>query len=219
MWPTICIDNFFSNQKEILKFAKSLDYAPSRNGHWPGERTKPLHELDPIFFNHITLKIVASLYPNEWENISWKATSYFQKIDSRWKGPGWVHQDVHKQISSVIYLNGDTNCGTVLYKPNTHNTIPSVNEIKNLANLNPIKMKSNDYKKALEEHNKKFTQTVVFNSEINRCIIFDSYQYHAVDNFNVSNKDERITIITFFDSIYRCDGKPLNPHAGESCRI
>ena len=219
IWPTICIDDFFTNPKEIVEYARTLKYKPSEHGAWPGERSEPLHKLDNDFFNHLTTKMVAALYPNEWRDIGWSADSYFQRTGSKWKGPGWVHKDVHNQFSSIVYLDGDTDCGTSLYKENTHETVPLINKIKNSCNLNPSKMKNIEYKKALERHNKKFTKTISFNSEINRCLMFDSYQYHAVDDFNKSNSSERITIITFFKSIFRPDGKPLNPHAGESCRI
>ncbi len=219
MWPTICIDNFFNNPKQVLEYSKTLKYTPAEKGNWPGVRSKAIHEIDNDFYTHIATKMIAALYPNEWQDIGWLANSYFQKIDSRWRGPGWVHKDVHQQFSSIIYLSGDTSCGTSLYKENTHETVPLVNNMKTSSNLKPSKMKTAEYKKELEKHNNKFTKTVSFNSEINRCIMFDSYQYHAVDNFNKDDDNERVTIITFFNSIFRHDGKPLNPHAGESSRI
>lgn len=218
MWPTICIDDFFTNPKEILDYAKTLEYTPSADGTWPGARSKPLHQLDNNFFSHVTGKMLAALYPNEWRELSWHADSYFQKIDSRWKGQGWVHKDVGKEISSIIYLSDNVDCGTSLYKQITYKSLPLENNKTNY-NLNPETMKSNKYKKDLMEHNKDYRKTVSFKSEFNRCIMFDSYQYHAVDDFNKDDSKERITIITFFDSITRSNRTAVKPHAGESRRL
>ena len=45
-------------------------------------------------------------------------------------------------------------------------------------------------------------------------ILFDGSQYHGVDNYGNDNK-ERLTLITFFESVKRVDNKPLKFHALE----
>ena len=32
--------------------------------------------------------------------------------------------------------------------------------------------------------------------------MFDSYNFHAVDNYGTNDDSERLTLITFFDDIY-----------------
>ena len=68
LWPNFCIDNFFQNPDSVLDFAKTLKFYKT-NGTYPGERTKPLHEIDHDFFLNVTKKIVACLYPNDVKNI------------------------------------------------------------------------------------------------------------------------------------------------------
>ena len=49
--------------------------------------------------------------------------------------------------------------------------------------------------------------------------MFDSSQYHAANNYNNSKQGERLTLITFFNSIKRNDGQQLKYHATEAKRI
>jgi hypothetical protein len=219
IWPTLCIDNFFPNLNEIIKFCKTLSYAPANNGEWPGERTKKIHLIDPDFFNYSTSKMIASLYPNDWRNMSWSAVSSFQKIKGSWQEEGWVHQDV-TEISCIIYLDGDENCGTSLFKQITHQSIDIKRQgIRKDGNLDSDKIKTKEYKEARKKSNQRFKKTISFDSIPNRCIMFDSSQYHAVNNYNNSKQGERLTLVTFFDSIKRNDGQQLKYHTIEAKRI
>ena len=219
IFPTLCIDNFFTNLNEIIKFSKTLSYAPASNGEWPGERTEKIHLIDLDFFNYCTSKMIASLYPNDWRDMSWSASSSFQRIKGSWQEEGWVHQDVD-EVSCIIYLDGDENCGTSLFKPTTHQSIDIKKQnIKKDGNLNPDKIKTKDYKQAREKSNQRFKKTISFDSIPNRCIMFDSSQYHAVNKYNNSKQKERLTLITFFHSIQRNDGQQLKYHAAEAKRI
>ena len=47
IFPILCQDDFFDNPDEIREYALSLDYKSDENGHWPGVRTRPLHEINP----------------------------------------------------------------------------------------------------------------------------------------------------------------------------
>ena len=219
IWPTLCIDNFFSNLNEIIKFSKTLSYTPANNGEWPGERSKRIHSIDPDFFNYSTSKMVASLYPNDWRNMSWSALSSFQRIKGSWQEEGWVHQDIN-EVSCIIYLDGDENWGTSLFKQITHKSIDTKKqEIKRDGNLNSDKIKTKDYKDARKKSNQGFKKTISFDFIPNRCIMFDSSQYHAVNNYNNSKQGERLTLVTFFDSIKRNDGQQLKYHTIEAKRI
>ena len=219
IFPTLCIDNFFTNLNEIIKFSKSLSYAPDINGKYPGERTKEIHLIDLDFFNYCTSKMIASLYPNDWRNMSWSASSTFQKIKGLWQEEGWVHQDV-TEISCIIYLEGDENCGTSLFKQITHQSMDIKSQgIRQDGNLDLNKIKTKEYKEARKKSNQRFKKTINFDSIPNRCIMFDSSQYHAANNYNNSKQGERLTLITFFNSIKRNDGQQLKYHTTEARRI
>jgi hypothetical protein len=60
----------------------------------------------------------------------------------------------------------------------------------------------------------KKTLELLFFSLKNRMVLFDSFHFHAVNNFGKKQK-ERLTLITFFESINRLDGDPLKFHVNE----
>lgn len=219
IWPTICNDDFFINLKEVVKFASSLPYKSAPGGEWPGERSPFIHTLDSDFFHQVGSKIISLLYPNEWTSLCWNAEMTFQKIDSRWQGEGWVHQDSpNKELSCIIYLDGDENCGTSLYKQIHHASIANhLYKIKTEANRNPSTIKSKLYKQAIKRNNSRFKKTVSFDSVPNRCILFDSSNFHAVNNFNTSKSKDRLTLITFFEYISRAKPSSLK-YPGEECK-
>jgi len=224
IWPTICIDDFFINLKEVVKFANSLSYKSAPGGEWPGERAPFMHTIDPDFFHQVGSKIVSVLYPNEWTSLCWNAEMTFQRIDSRWQGEGWVHQDSpNKEISCIIYLDGDENCGTSLYKQIHYSSIQhgdkenSLSKIKKDSNRDPSQMKSKLYREGVKKNNSRFKKTVTFDSVPNRCIIFDSSNFHAVNSFNSSKNKNRLTLITFFEHLSRAKPSSLK-YPGEECR-
>ena len=94
-----------------------------------------------------------------------------------------------------------------------------IQEIRQDGNLDSNKIKTKEYKEARKKSNQRFKKTISFDSIPNRCIMFDSSQYHAVNNYNNSKQGERLTLITFFDSIKRNDGQQLKYHAIEAKRI
>ena len=57
-----------------------------------------------------------------------------------------------------------------------------------------------------------------FTSLKNRLVLFDSSQFHAVNNYGKENKD-RLTLITFFKSIVRTDDQPLKFHVNECQKL
>ena len=66
------------------------------------------------------------------------------------------------------------------------------------------------YKKARDANNKGYEKTLGVESIYNRLLIFDSYQYHGVENFYDENvKEERLTLITFFSQIQGVNTFPI----------
>jgi len=60
-------------------------------------------------------------------------------------------------------------------------------------------------------------KTLEFSSLKNRMILFDSSNFHGVNNFGKKQK-ERLTLITFFTNIVRLDA-PLRFHVNESTKL
>jgi|TARA_R100001530_G_scaffold127803_1_gene97185 hypothetical protein len=219
LWPTLCIDNFFPNLNEVIKFAKSLPYKPSEDGRWPGERSEILNKVSMDFFNYSTSKMIAALYPGDWRNMSWDAHSVFQKVSGMWQGEGWVHQDP-LEISCLVYLETDENCGTSLFKQITHESICSEGQTeKRKGYLSPNMLEDKRSKEALRKNNERFKKTASFDAVPNRLVLFDQSQFHGVNNFNNSTDAERLTLVTFFGSVRRNDGQQLKYHAVEAQRV
>ena len=129
-WPITCVDNFFDNPDEIVKFANTCEYEKSKYGAWPGRRTKPLHLVDFNFFRKLTTKIISLIYEMQNNNVQIMANSYFQKIKgSDYANEGWVHDDRGLEFTSIIYLTKDNNCGTSIFKGKNFN-VSAINEPK-----------------------------------------------------------------------------------------
>jgi|TARA_R100000482_G_C5130455_1_gene151537 hypothetical protein len=214
IWPNLCIDNFFQEPDKVVTFANSLEYFKPEPSNYPGKRTKHIHEIDHRFFEFTCLKILSLLYPNDYKNLRWNALQTFQKIPANLKYNGWIHTDSDHEFTSIIYLSKFLNCGTSIYhSKNTYGYITN-EKIKNeYFKYNDPKLYSKTAK-AKEENNNPFEETIKFNSRYNRLILFDGSSYHASNVFNHNNsKEERLTLITFFNTVERIDGlnlkKPL----------
>ena len=213
LWPTLCIDNFFHNPNAVINFSKTLKFKKG-DGRWPGKRTDPLHLVDNDFFQDTTAKIIASLYPNEIykSSLQWKATQYFQKIKTNEHlEPGYVHQDSSSEITSIVYLSDEEDAGTAIFKK-IKEPFPNHKDVKVKSYLN--NEKSKDFFKSVKENRECFQQTFEFTSLKNRMVLFDAFHFHAVNNFGKKQK-ERLTLITFFESINKLDGDPLKFHVNE----
>ena len=216
IWPVLCVDDFYHNPDQVIEFANSLDFYKSTGEH-PGQRTKPLHEIDNRFFLHTTKKIVSSLYPNDIGNIEWSAMQYFQKIDPKiHKTRGFIHQDTNYEFTSIIYLTKNLNSGTCLYR-RIKEVMPDHSHLRNDSFKNIEKLEENSFKKALDKNNKCFEKTVEFKSLKNRMILFDGSLDHGVENFG-EDDEIRLTLVTFFSYLKRIDNQPLKYHSAQCKR-
>jgi hypothetical protein len=217
IWPTLCVDNFFKDPKAVIEFSKTLDFIKN-DGRYPGYRTKPVHTVNPDFFQLSTAKIMASLYPNEalTGSLKWTATQYFQKIKTNEnKELGYVHQDLEFEFTSIVYLSDEEDAGTAIFKK-IKEPIPSHNNVKIKKYLN--NKKSKEYFDSIKKNRECFQQTLEFTSLKNRMVLFDASQFHAVNNFGKEQK-ERLTLITFFNSVSRDDGSALKFHVNECLKM
>ena len=220
-WPLIVADEFYSGIDNLSEYAKTLEYFPGIN--FPGCRSKPIHEINYNLFQGIALKTLALLYPNDYNDILFKATSYIQRIPPNLIDH-WIHTD-SGQITSILYLNKNIDAGTSLFKE----IVPFPNISKfNFDKRSYFQIVNNDDKlskkelnyfcKIRNENNKQFKKTCSVNSEYNRCILFDASEYHTADNFFSTKKEYRYTYITFWYGLWQKD-KQLNPNLSISQRI
>jgi len=198
-WPTLIVDNFFTDPHAIVKLSKTFKYAQAVNGAWPGTRSPPVHEVDKEFFLWSTKKIMALLYPMNLDEMSWNASQYFQRVPYKIYGEeGWVHNDHIFEFTSIIYLSDYSDSGTCLYEGKHFNSVIEYEEEKKrfYRDLKDFKR----MEKYREKANSKFTKKVELYSNFNRLVLFDGYSWHASKGDRMY-KDDRLTLITFFKNI------------------
>jgi hypothetical protein len=211
--PTIILDNFFRYPEKIVDFAKSLNYAESNDGRWPGKRSGLIHEIDPIFFNEFCRKVMKTLWPVEGDNFFYQCNLMFQSIPNVYPNDGWIHQD-SDQITAIVYLSKHKECGTSIFEPRFHKTtFANTTEKKQIY----INKDFKNEKKLLKENNEQYEETISVKSRFNRIIIFDSNQIHSAQKFLEKDiSDDRLTLIGFFNNIH---GNGIKFHASENNRI
>lgn len=215
LFPTICIDNFYKNPDEIRDFALSLTYEndPTNSGRYPGKRTKPLHEIDKVFFNKFCEKIMSIYFDFSKSRVDWNIATAFQKIDmyheSRYdlRNSGWIHQDNEVLVSGVIYLNksADLNSGTSIFKLKSGNKAKNCQTIKNKFYKSGL---DENYDEEFLDHKNEFEETINYKNIYNRMISFDALQYHGVNSF-YTGEEPRLTQVFFVYSVETDQKMPI----------
>jgi hypothetical protein len=200
-FPITVVDDFFEYPDEVREFALQQEYFPDPKNKWPGKRSKPLHELNPVLFNNTANKVFSLFYDLHKTKISWNAGIYFQKVDGKYQ-EGWVHSD-ENICTGIIYLSKSKNkCGTTIYRP-----IDPVNatlknsdkKIESFTNTNLIA----DNENFRLENNKQFRPTVTVQEEYNRLVFFDGHLIHSANEFYGAEDDSaRLTLIFFIRQIH-----------------
>ena len=103
IWPTVCVDNFFSNPDAIVAYANKQKFESDNRS--PGKRSPLLHETDFKFFRWSCLKILKIFYPHHFDNLNWKAKATFQKVPPNLDLDGWIHTDSDWELTAIIYLS------------------------------------------------------------------------------------------------------------------
>lgn len=199
-FPVTVIDDFFDDPDSVREFALAQEYETDQEGNWPGKRTKPIHELNPAFFNLFVNKIVSVFYDFSSVEIKWTAAAHFQLIDKSYQ-EGWVHLD-KSLASAVIYLSKDARgSGTTIYRPIDTLSCGIKNNNEKVDLFKHCSL-GDDLGFLREENNQQFRPTVSVESEYNRLVLFDGHMYHAANNFFGDEKeDSRLTLICFLKNI------------------
>jgi hypothetical protein len=209
--PISIIDNFLENPDEIRKFALSQKYQADPNGTFPGSRSIVLEALNPHLHNYISQKVLHLFF--ETLPTSWDCNMAFQKIPNLPK-KGWIHQDP-AQFTCILYLSPETNtnCGTSLYKLNTHHpyTIPTEENMEPFRILHHLnkEIDPNIFKQRDIIYQKNFKKTLDVKDIYNRIFCFPSPHFHSANYFNPGNGEDRLTLVMFFKNISHPSGFPI----------
>lgn len=210
MTPTIVTDNFLKYPNKVLNFSKQCTFSKDPNGKWPGERSDQLHNIDNNVFNFLHKKIFSILYPEHYEDISYLASSTFQKIKGKnYNHEGWVHKD-DCLLTVILYLSNHNGCGTSLWEPKQFVSEP-INS-KEKEKMYKGEITTEEGLPYLKENNNLFTKTLTINSKFNRLLIFDSKTYHSAESFNDNDcDDDRLTFISFIHRFHSNNTILRNP--------
>ena len=207
LYPSIVVDNFFSQPELIVDFASKLKFYQNKDGRWPGKRTEVLHSNNFSFFDYVNQKILSVIYPNN-KDLYYSAETYFQKISGkRYPNCGWVHKD-DSELTAIIYLSKHKFCGTSLCKRITFDSKESSKDLverkKKFYSQNYYDEKEAGY---LKLNNQNYRRTLTVDSEYNRLFLFESANYHMAESFTDKNLNEdRLTLITFINNLGKVNG-------------
>lgn len=212
--PVTILDNFLDNPNFIRDWALSLKYEKAKHGNFPGGRSKCLSTLHPFFYDFLNKKILNLFFPNT--PVTWEAQTYFH-LSKNIEKTGWIHQD-NKQITSIIYLSpedSNVNRGTSLYelKPNKIHAYNSHKESTLNQHMPDHYLTGNIneevYNLKNNWENNTFNKILDIQDKFNRLICFDPYTLHANNNIISKSSKDRLTLITFINSISHPSNFPI----------
>lgn len=208
-FPTYHFVKFFDKPQEILNFALQQEYFRPEGSKWPGARTKDLNEINPELSQYIGNKILKSIYGRYRQdgsnNFSFQNTSSFQLIRAEDikndSDLGWIHADDSSMMTAIVYLSPNLqNSGTSLYQSNADYMLP--HRKKEITyRLSQDESLIEEYKKAQEFSNSRFTKIAEFKPLYNSCLCFDGGMYHGQDWAEEDRQKDRLTLVTFFEEI------------------
>jgi hypothetical protein len=197
--PTIILDNFYENPDLIRDWALSQEFFKGNRGSWPGLRTELLHTLNPGLFNLILKKLLFVLKDYGYTEILDMQTG-FQVIEGSW-GTGWVHDDDPKlHVAGVIYLSPDapTGSGTTIYEDQSDFNGDKYTELFMKDVFSETVEERAQYSKYREEQRAHFKPSISMGNVYNRCVIFDTRNWHSADNFfGDTLENSRLTQVFF----------------------
>ena len=212
-FPTICVEDFYDNPDSIRQFALSQKYEKTDDGKWPGKRTAPLHEINPILFDQFCNKLFSIFYDfDTCGKIQWIVRTSFQLIDplvddpNNIKNTGWIHLDGTSAVfAGVIYLtpNANLHSGTSVFRLKNKDTIDET-DAKIKYYRDGI---DENYDELLKKHNSSFEETITFNNVYNRLVAWEGNQWHGVNNFY--SEEPRLTQVFFVSRLEADSSSPL----------
>lgn len=215
-FPTIVADDFYTTPQEITKIANRLEYRKDLRGAFPGKRTMPLHMIDQALDQYCNIRFL-SLYFDiaQHGQMQWAISSYFQLVDpippkDNPLNDGWTHVDTNSILAGVVYLdkNADISSGTNLYKSKA-DINPTVADDATNARREFYKTGTvmPGYEQALDEHNSKFTESVVVKNYYNRVIAYDAHVWHRAST-HYTGTGPRLTQVFFVNDLKNAPNTP-----------
>ena len=153
LFPTVVVDDFFSDPDDVVKFGRSLRLKDYVMGY-PGRRTPSLNKTHPSFANALMKKIFSVYFSDpskvscEMASITFQVIPKFSENKEDSRNAGWVHKDAHgvrscrNKLSGVIYLTPNSQLKTGTSIVNVKKECGSYLSGYNNLDMNQIPMKS-----------------------------------------------------------------------------
>jgi Family of unknown function (DUF6445) len=206
-FPVLCVDNFYDDPDSVREFALKQDFLESP-GNYPGNRTKPLHELNRDLFLGFCSKLFQLYYPDD--DIEWNVQTSFWKVGTLNSDPnspknmGWIHED-GCLLAGVVYLTPgfDNRLGTTIYR--------QVGERQKIDHTIMKKFyatgQDDNFDDNITKNNSAFEETVRIGNVYNRLVCFDGYVSHSPSHYYMG--DETRMVQVFF--VHKIQSKSLTP--------
>ena len=202
--PTTILDNFLDNPKKVREWGLSLPYESNNEYIYPGQRTKSLQHIHPIYYSHLIEKVFSLFFPL---NIDAPRTYYgdiFFHKTTKFEGDGWIHQDSNI-FTFIIYLSPEDlniNRGTSFYKLNSFHPYHQRELNDEFIDLRYKHYKNGtlskeEFQLKTEYESNQFTKILDINDIFNRFTAFSSELFHKNNNLYSPISPDRLTLIGF----------------------
>tara|TARA_R100000654_G_scaffold51924_1_gene78064 strand:- start:1852 stop:2520 length:669 start_codon:yes stop_codon:yes gene_type:complete len=212
-YPLIVIDNFFEDPDAVVDIANNTEFFAGEVGNYPGQRSKPIQEVDPRLFQWIGKRVYTIFQTQEPEY--WELQITFQKIksfapDDQYNpfNGGWIHTDSKPWFGGVIYLdkNPEPDTGTSIYKLKRGYTYQYREELHVKQDFYLGKdIDTEEYNQCFKDMTDMYEETVKVHNVYNRLILFDGNAHHGAQTYGTK---ERLTM-NFFGTEMQGPKPPL----------
>lgn len=211
--PVIIVDDFFDYPDAIRTWALSdeQEYLSDETGAWPGKRS---NITNTEFGHRFSQQVCNLLYDFLMEDYEMHYACHFQKISKSHHSPdspmhqGWIHTD-NGLYTGILYLNKNfpTKAGTTIFEPLPGNDINKQSLKYEYYKGNEIN--EDEYIEQIKDNNQNFIPSIPVANKYNRLFLFESQNYHGVENFYWDSDEDRLTIALFVYDIKTNAKSPL----------
>tara|TARA_R110002012_G_scaffold315388_1_gene529160 strand:+ start:662 stop:1435 length:774 start_codon:yes stop_codon:yes gene_type:complete len=226
LFPTVVVDDFFTDPDDVVKFGHSLELRDYEVG-FPGRRTHNLNKTHSSFAKALMQKIFSVYFSDpskiscETPSIKFQLIPKFSENKEDFRNTGWVHKDVttvRNKLAGVIYLtpNAQLETGTsiVKVKKGCESYLDGYNKLdSNQLPMSswfvehkaqkgvPLKHEREKVAKDKEKWNGYFEPVTVVGNIYNRIILFDGNEFHCANKYHHEDEGERFIIVFFFNNV------------------
>lgn len=207
----ICvIDDFYPDPYLVRRYALSLPFKEMESSQertfYKGHLTEPRHGLSHVGLELIAAQLRKLIY---WRMPTGEFRLIFERMKDDPERKTWIHFDsMVTRYAAIVYLNEPERCegGTAFYRHRETgwDKVPDFESIEWRQAVARTNKAPETLLKTFEKDgfdiDSKWDQLSVVPMRFNRCIIFDSRQFHArLGGFGRSTGDGRLTQNFFFD--------------------